>query len=475
MAQYKFSRRKFWSRVVLAAVAASVLGATSVFAQMGGTPNTIGTTGTSGVSIDANGVLEREVFLDPTGELTRRRFAEARASIDKTLAKPSPLRKVSLTRLEAEVARRIEAGERPTDAMKYLAGLTRIQYVFYYPDSKDIVIAGPAEPFGQDLSGRVVGLESGRPVLELQDLVVALRAFSPDGKKAQQVFCSIDPTAEGLVRLNKFLASVGSSFSGPPNQQIAQHIVTGLKENLGLQTVTVGGISSKTHFAQVMVEADYRMKLIGIGLEQPPVKLASYVSLASASSIARNAMQRWYFVPDYECVRVSEDRLAMQLVGEGVKLVGEDEVVAADGSRVKSAVANKASDMFVNNFTRVYPELAAKSPVYGQLRNLIDMLVAAAFMQEQNYYGQAGWKMPLFGSEEAFPVETVNAPQKAATAVNTLWKGNRLLTPLGGGVQIEATRALQSDVLLADEEGRVATARQQVKLQNLGPTQWWWD
>lgn len=467
-------QRKVWSCLVLAVMAAGVFTSSSAFAQQQ-PPNTVGTSGTSGVSIDANGVLEREIFLDPTGELSRRRFAEARASLDKSLSKPSAMRKISLTRLEAEVARCLEAGDRPSDAMKYLAGLTRIQYVFYYPDSKDIVIAGPAEPFGQDLSGRVVGLESGRPVLELQDLVVALRAFSASGNKANHVFCSIDPTAEGLVRLNKFLASVGSSFSGPPNQQVAQHIVTGLKENLGLQTVTVGGISSKTHFAQVMVEADYRMKLIGIGLEQPPVKLASYVSLASASSIARNAMQRWYFMPDYECVRVSDDHLAMQLVGDGVKLVGEDEAVAADGSRSKAAVANKASDMFVNNFTRVYPELAAKSPVYAQLRNLIDMLVASAFMQQHDYYGKAGWKMPLFGSEEAFPVETVNAPQKAATAVNTLWKGNRLLTPLGGGVQIEATKALQSDVLLADEDGKVAEARQQVKLLNLGPTQWWWD
>lgn len=470
-------QRKFLTRLMaVIALAAGMLGTSSAYAQGTGTPgtNTQGASGQSGVSIDANGVLERQLFLDPTGELTRRRFAEARASLDKSLAKPSPLRKISLTRLEAEVARCLEAGDRPTDAMKYLAGITRIQYVFYYPESKDIVIAGPAEPFGQDLSGRVIGLETGRPVLELQDLVVALRAFSAGGHKANHVFCSIDPTADGLVRLNKFLASVGSSFSGPPNEQIAHQIVAGLKENLGLQTVSIGGISPKTHFAQIMVEADYRMKLIGIGLEQPPVKLASYVSLASASSISRNAMQRWYFMPEYECVRVSEDKMAMQLVGEGVKLVGEDEVVKADGSRTKSAVANKASDTFVQNFTRVYPELASKSPVYAQLRNLIDMLVATAFMQQHDYYGKAGWKMPLFGSEEAFPVETVNAPQKAATAVNMLWKGNRLLTPLGGGVEIRPTQALQSDVLMDDEDGKVAEARAQVKL-NLEPTQWWWD
>ena len=88
-----------------------------------------------------------------------------------------------------------------------------------------------------------------------------------------------------------------------------------------------------------MVEADYRMKLIGIGLEQPPVRLKSYVARANPRQIARNALQRWYFVPDYQCVRVSDDALAMELVGEGVKLVGEDEVVAKDGSRAARAAA----------------------------------------------------------------------------------------------------------------------------------------
>jgi len=55
-----------------------------------------------------------------------------------------------------------------------------------------------------------------------------------------------------------------------------------------------------THFAAVLVEADYRMKLIGIGLERPPVRLVSYVDRASPSQISRNALVRWFFTPDYE-------------------------------------------------------------------------------------------------------------------------------------------------------------------------------
>ena len=47
----------------------------------------------------------------------------------------------------------------------------------------------------------------------------------------------------------------------------AEFIVTNLQNSLGQQRITVNGVSPKSHFAQVMVEADYRMKLIGTGLK----------------------------------------------------------------------------------------------------------------------------------------------------------------------------------------------------------------
>ena len=62
------------------------------------------------------------------------------------------------------------------------------------------------------------------------------------------------------------------------------------------------------------------MGMIGIGLERPNVRITSYVSRASAATVRKNALKRWYFVPDYQCVRVSDDNLAMEVVGEGVKL-----------------------------------------------------------------------------------------------------------------------------------------------------------
>ncbi len=49
------------------------------------------------------------------------------------------------------------------------------------------------------------------------------------------------------------------------------------------------------------------------------------------------------------------------------------------------------------------------------------------------------------------------------------------MTPIGGGVQIEAARALQSQNVMPDEGGKVAEARQKIQARPTGQGQWWWD
>ena len=406
------------------------------------------------------------------GALTKKLVAHAKASLAPELARPSDLRKVSLTRLEAEIAHRIASGEGVTDDMRSLAGLTSIQYVFFYRETGDIVIAGPAEGYMHDITGRVVGIESGRSVLDLEDLVVALRAFPPSGSRTSMIGCSIDPTPEGLARMQQWLMKWGGRATPADTESITK----GLREALGQQVVSVFGVPETTHFAQVLVEADYRMKLIGIGLEKPPVRITSYAAKAKPSSVSRNALQRWYFVPNYECVRVSHDESAMELVGDGVKLVGEHELVGADGRRAASTHVDTASQAFVKTFTKMYPELAEYVPVYAQLKNLVDMSIAAAYIQDRDLYTEAGWRMRVFGDETVFPVEARKAPKKVETAVNAVWRGNRLMTPIGGGVEMRPRDALHKDRMLADEDGRLGDAYiDGLDLEAHRDGRWWWD
>src|SRR5262249_1821392 len=144
-----------------------------------------------------------------------------------------------------------------------------------------------------------------------------------------------------------------------------------------------------THFAQVLIEADLRMKLIAIGLEPPPVKMVTFI--AALDSPRMSVMHRWWFTPNYDCVKVTDDRLAMELVGPGVQLDAQDMTVGPNGEMLGIGRApNKAAELYATAFTKKYAEISARSPVFAQLRNMIDLAVAAAFIRDQDFYGRAG-------------------------------------------------------------------------------------
>ena len=426
---------------------------------------------TGGVEVDALGVLTNLKVPADARQLDQKRYQAATASLNKDMQQPSEFRKVSLTRLEAEVAK-LRAANKPIPAdMAFMAGLTQITHVFFYPDTQDVVVAGPAEGIYVNGLNRAVGMKSGRAAIQLQDLVVALRAFAPNGPKTQIISCSFDPTAEGLQRMQKAMQHVSQNFR-PGDEQA---VVNLYKEATGYQTITIKGVSPKTHFAHTMAEADYAMKLIGLGLRDTPVKITTFVEKTKPRYAKSNSLMRWFFQPDYSCVHMTEDKQSMQLVGNGVKLVGEDESVSAAGSRKGRGAMNPASKAFTSSFTRMYGKLAAKSPLFAELRNLIDLSIVAAFIQKMDIYGQADWELTTFGDESILPVETLYPLQKVAPVVNAFWKGNSFMTPIAGGVSIQPRVALNSDRINVDESGEIQKKRDSVVVDLLADGQWWWD
>ena len=256
------------------------------------------------------------------------------------------------------MAAKIAAGEPIPDEMKYLAGLFRISNVFFYPETGDIVLAGWAEGFAEDNVGRVRGLSTGWPVVELQDLATALRAYPPSGAKAGMIGCSIDPTEQGLKNLQEFIKKGSRLVRANPNPATIRNFALGMRQQLGLQDVTVDGIPPETHFAQVLVEADYRMKLVGIGLEKPPVDISSFIAVARPVPWQAT---RW-------CVGISRrstSAFASAKMARPCKWkVGASSSSAlrnwsaAGGGRSKAGDAQSmASKKFCESFTKNYPGL----------------------------------------------------------------------------------------------------------------------
>ena len=439
----------------------------------GGGTGTGGTGGTGGIEVDASGVLRANSKTDATGKVDRELARAAKASLNKDLQQPSQLRMVSLNRLEEAVRKAKAAGNDLPDEIRYLAGLNRITHVFFFPGSKDIVIAGPAEGFFINARNRVVGTETGAATMHLEDLIVALRAYAPNQRPTSVISVSIDPTPQGVVDYNKAFTYWGTAAL--KGEADAETVRAALVKAMGLQNVTINGVSNKTRFAHVLTEADYRMKLIGLGIETPAVRINNYYDQMPMIAGGNNSSIRWFFQPNYKGISVNSDETAMIIDSANtMELVPAEDRLDGNGQKVSTNKSNKASRNFCASFTKEFDRLAAKDSLYAELRNLVDLSVASAFIQKMDLYGKAGWKMNLFGNEENFPVQRFEAPTHIEPVINFAVRNGAFSAPIAGGVNIQPQVSFRDEAVQKDS-GKIDELRGQVKIENLAEGQWWWD
>ena len=101
--------------------------------------------------------------------------------------------------------------------------------------------------------------------------------------------------------------------------------------------------------------------------------------------------------------------------------------------------------------------------------------VAAAFIQKEDYLLQGRLVDGPVRQRSSAGRANRLAPQQVETAINVVWKGTHVSTPIGGGVTISPREALSKSNLLKDKDGKVGEARKDTDLKNLAKGQWWWD
>jgi hypothetical protein len=408
-----------------------------------------------GMLIAAGGVLEN-VEVDALDALRQER-ARALEPAPAELNAPAALRKVSLRRLEAAIAAHLKNGRGPLpDEIRYLGGLQRIRYLFVYPEQGDLVLAGPGEGWQVNQEGAVVGVQSGRPVLQLEDLLVALRTASPTG--GQVISCSIEPTAEGRRRLE----ALRLSTIGNPQQTLAL-----MEQQLGPQNILVTGVPDTSRFAQVLVSADYRMKRIAMKFDPSPVKgLKSYLDMASASSASQTP--RWWMTTNYEPLLKDPEGLAWELRGQGVKAMTEEDVFE-DGVRQKTGKANPQAQKWAELMTEHFEELAARDTIFGELRNCMDLAIVAALITRENLGEKAGYSMPLLLDQGELAIARYEAPKSVHSMASAVKKRRNWIISVSGGVELDSFGVAgrqQPDPALTPIRADALGSQQQ---------DWWWN
>ena len=385
--------------------------------------------GVGGIYTDAEGHL-RDAQVDHVGALARLR-AGALAPVPAELGAPAATRRVSLRGLEAAVREALEAGRELPDEVRYLAGLQQIQYVLVYPEHEDIVLVGPGEGWKVDARGNVVGVTTERPVMLLDDLLVALRTAR--GAAREPISCSIDPTAEGLQRLRAHVSTL-QTIGNPART------ARGIEQALGPQQVSITGVPPTSHFARVMVAADYRMKRLAMGFEPSPVAgLPSFLSMVPATGRGMsNALPRWWLEPEYDPLLRDPDGLAWELRGARVVAMTEEDFLTATGAVEQGGKASPAAERWAANMTAKFDELAVAEPIFGQLRNCMELAVVAALIVKEDLTAKAGYSLPLLTGAEHLQPEEFFAPRQVDTQASLMRRGRNWVISASGGVLVNS-------------------------------------
>ncbi|MEC9092953.1 MAG: DUF1598 domain-containing protein [Planctomycetota bacterium] len=431
----------------------------------------------AGVTVDAEGVLQKVDYSIKQGILKDILKESSRKSTNLNVFKDSELRKISLNRLEKKCQILAAAGKSPSEVMERLAGIYEIKYLLVYPESGDIVIAGPGGDWRTDVEGVAVNIKTGRPLFRLDDLVVCLRnAIEFNGKFG----CSIDPRQANLIATQQFAST--SDLKGKRWRE-------GLQNALGFQDITVDGIDPQSVVARVIVEADYRMKLVGVGLEKSVPGVESFlskVSLDADGNVPPTDVMRLEFMLNYDNISVTEDKDAYQLHGQGVKVVSEKELLNQKGERFQTGKSEGPAAEFARGFTKHFPAMAKRYPIYAQLKNVFDLAMVSNLIRSQGIDKICKWNMTYFGpeknSQQTYLSRKGSIPREVKSVMNyreiDVRENGRtiktqLIVGISGGVSVDVEKLIQSrEMIKKDTYGKLKIDR---KIAKPTAENWWWD
>jgi hypothetical protein len=414
-----------------------------------------------GVAIDAQGVIEQAEQRDRIALRDARRAALSGLAGD--FQRPSRLRKISLRRLESLLAQHAQQQQPLSSELLYLAGLQRIEYVFAYPDSSDIVLAGPAEGLAVDEAGNVVGANSRAAVLQLVDLIAVLR--TQDKLLAGELIsCSIDPTPAGLRRFAQLMRGAPAPVSDELLRQMEQAV--------GPQSITLTGVSPESHFAQVLVAADWQMKRLAMGLAPSPVDgLPSYLELLKreSSRVPRTSTPRWWIAYGQQPVERDAEGLGWRISRPGLQVLTAAGRSASVDRKATQMASDTRAQQWADAMTARYDQLALAEPVFGQLRGCMDLALATAILASGNLLSHVQLDVPLLLDEKRLQLAAYRIPKNVASQASAVERGQAWVVSVSGGVELDVPRLVNAaEVDAGIRESRTRAAP--------NPTNsWWWD
>jgi hypothetical protein len=235
-----------------------------------------------------------------------------------------------------------------------------------------------------------------------------------------------------------------------------------------MQQISVHGVPDTSHFASVLVAADYRMKRIAMDFDPAPVRgLPSYLQMLSGGGHGVKT-PRWWLEPQCEVLR-DPDGLAWDLRNSSVKCLTEEDFLTASGDRRHSGKASPIAQKWADLMTQKYPELAAADPIFGQLHNCMDLAVVSAMIVKERLTERAGDGLPILMDGSTVTTGVFHAPKQTESISSVIKKGRNWMVSTSGGVKINSWAIADKAKLSQSVAGIRA------KSTAADTSAWWWN
>lgn len=367
----------------------------------------------------------------------------------------SGLRTVSLKQLDAAFGAVAARGLQPTAQMLQLAGITHIQYVAIDKENQDVLISGPA--------AKVAGDENGFLLEDLRTLAALMNDHTaPLG-------CSLDPSNQGILAAQKFLADPAVIGRLGRTPQVA---ADQLQAKVGPHMVNIFGIDPASSTALALVDADEHMKRVGLGLSSTVPKIKTYFDhLERMGQAPAQSLIRWWFAYNDAPIGVNATGDLFELPAQTVAVMSEQQWVNANGVRQATGANDEAADAFASEMTARLNDLRATQPAYARLQGIFELGLALQLAIESSDQPSLREWFPNLSRRTSATKAGRQTPKsvEGVTAWNRMPNGT-VVAVISGGVKLETasatSRTAQSNI---DRPAQLDVA------QSNASAQWWWD
>ncbi|MCP3976085.1 MAG: DUF1598 domain-containing protein [bacterium] len=261
------------------------------------------------------------------------------------------------------------------------------------------------------------------PAVLVEDFVIALRnawgrydEVKGNVRHYSYPGCDIRPNSEVIDKLDALMDQLNTSSSAGAVRKV---ISAWRRTCMVPQQVSVHGVPFDTHFGKVMVEADYDMKSLTDGTDDPGVP--GFTSLASIrrdrhqQAFARGqtpalqgGMNRYWLSPgEYNYIEADGIVLIKQA---SVRVQTNPTTVDDSGEIVDTASSDPLAERWVASFSILYDKIAARRPIYRELDNLFRAFALAKILRFRKGVEAAGLDLTYFLDD--FPIVGEEVPRE---------------------------------------------------------------